>query len=84
MNEEVGKGGKTVGGRKRRIEEDARRGERRKESEREETQGERSSRESKEGANSPFYSKPGLPGCCQVTAGQSLEGMLTETCRLVD
>jgi hypothetical protein len=25
---------------------------------------------------SPFYTKPGLPGCCQVTAGQSLEGML--------
>jgi len=54
------------------------RGRGRKESEREENQGERSSRESKEGANSPFYSKPGLPGCCQVTAGWGLERMLTE------
>lgn len=25
--------------------------------------------ESKEGPNSPFYSRPGLPVCCQVTAG---------------
>lgn len=24
-----------------------------------------------------FYSKPGLPGCCYVTVGQSLERMLT-------
>jgi hypothetical protein len=30
-----------------------------------------------EGANSPFYSKPGIPRCCQVTVGRSLEGMLT-------
>lgn len=22
-----------------------------------------------EGANSPFYSKPGIPRCCQVTVG---------------
>jgi hypothetical protein len=26
---------------------------------------------------SPFYSKPGIPGYCQVTVGPSLEGMLT-------
>jgi hypothetical protein len=26
--------------------------------------------------NSLFYSKPGIPGCCQVTVGWSLEGML--------
>jgi hypothetical protein len=28
-------------------------------------------------ASSPFYSKSGLPGCCQVTVGQSLDRMLT-------
>ena len=28
-------------------------------------------------ASSPFYSKSGIPGCCQVTVGQSLEEMLT-------
>jgi hypothetical protein len=45
------------------------RGEREKEVKRE--------RESKEGPNSPFYSKPGLPGYCQVIVGQSLEEMPT-------
>ena len=34
-------------------------------------------KESKEGPNSPFYRKPGLPDCCQVTVGRSLEGKLT-------
>ena len=34
-------------------------------------------RESKERSNSPFYSKPGLPGNSQVTFGWSLEGMPT-------
>ena len=33
--------------------------------------------ESKEGANSPFYTEAGIPGCCQVTVGWSLEEMLT-------
>ena len=37
----------------------------------------RESERAKRGANSPLYSKPGLPGYCQVTVGQSLEGMLT-------
>ena len=32
-------------------------------------------RECKEGPNSPSYSKPGLPGCCQVIVGWSLEEM---------
>ena len=32
--------------------------------------------ESEEGASSPFYSESGLPGCCQVTMGQSLDRML--------
>ena len=26
------------------------------------------------GASSPFYSWPGLPGCCQVTVGKSIPG----------
>jgi hypothetical protein len=41
--------------------------------------GERSQREKEQrgGANSPFYSKPGSHGCCQLTVEQSLEGMLT-------
>jgi hypothetical protein len=30
-----------------------------------------------EGASSPFYSGPGLPGCCQGTVGWSLHRMLT-------
>jgi hypothetical protein len=30
------------------------------------------------GANRPFYRKPGIPGYCQVTVGQSLERMLTQ------
>ena len=30
-----------------------------------------------EGASSPFYSESGIPGCCQVTVGQSLDRMLT-------
>ena len=29
-----------------------------------------------EGASSPFYSESGIPGCCQVTVGQSLEAVL--------
>ena len=29
------------------------------------------------GASSPFYSESGLPDCCQVTVGQSLDKMLT-------
>ena len=28
--------------------------------------------EREEGASSPFYSGPGLPGCCQVTVGAEL------------
>ena len=32
--------------------------------------------ESEEGANSPFYSESGTPGCCQVTVGRSLDRML--------
>jgi len=35
--------------------------------------------EHEEGANSPFYSESGIPGCCQVTMGWSLKGMLTFT-----
>ena len=30
-----------------------------------------------EGASSPFYSESGIPGCCQVTVGWSLDKMLT-------
>jgi hypothetical protein len=30
-----------------------------------------------EEASSPFYSESGIPGCCQVTVGQSLDKMLT-------
>jgi hypothetical protein len=33
--------------------------------------------EREEGASSPFYSESGTPGCCQVTAGQSLDKMST-------
>jgi hypothetical protein len=33
--------------------------------------GKRSKRE--EGASSPFYSGPGLPGCCQVTVGGGVQ-----------
>ena len=29
--------------------------------------------EREEGANSPFYSESGIPDCCQVTVGQSLD-----------
>jgi hypothetical protein len=29
------------------------------------------------GPSSPFYSGPGLPGCCQITVGWSLYKMLT-------
>ena len=35
--------------------------------------------ESEEGASSPFSSESGIPSCCQVTVGQSLEEMLTLT-----
>lgn len=63
------------------------RGEGREEKEREEGEGEIGNKES-ERENSQneqrrqakmflFYSKPGLPGCCYVTVGQSLERMLT-------
>ena len=34
----------------------------------------RERQEREEGANSPFYSGPGLPGCCQVTVGRSIPG----------
>ena len=27
-----------------------------------------------EGPSSPFYSRSGLPGCCQVTVGRSIPG----------
>ena len=37
----------------------------------------RQDQERAEGASSPFYSESGIPGCCQVTVGQSLEEMLT-------
>jgi len=50
----------------------------RKGSGREESQNKRAGR----WASSLFYIKPGLPGCSQVTAGQSLEGMLTVLIRL--
>ena len=30
--------------------------------------------ESEEGVSRPFYSRPGLPGCCQVTVGQGTPG----------
>jgi hypothetical protein len=40
-------------------------------------EGEGGSKGSEEGLNSPFYSKPGLPSCCQVTVGRSLEEMPT-------
>jgi hypothetical protein len=47
----------------------------------EETEGEGGKRvrgqESEEGASSPFYNESGIPGCCQVTVGQSLKEMLT-------
>ena len=33
-------------------------------------------------ASSSFYSESGIPGCCQVTVGWSLEGMLTLTLHL--
>jgi hypothetical protein len=29
--------------------------------------------EREEGASSPFYSESGIPDCCQVTVGQSLD-----------
>jgi hypothetical protein len=38
----------------------------------------REEQESKEGASSPFYSESGIPGCCQVTVGRSLDRMPTE------
>jgi hypothetical protein len=37
----------------------------------------REKQEREEGANSHFYSGLGLPGCCQVTVGWSLDRMLT-------
>lgn len=52
-------------------------GEKGSEKEGAEKEGAESKRE--EGANSHLYSKPGLPGCCLTTVGQSLEGMPTET-----
>lgn len=45
--------------------------------ERRKSERERRGREGEEEPNSPTYSKLGLPGCCEVTVGQSLEGMLT-------
>jgi hypothetical protein len=40
---------------------------------------EQEARESEDGASSPFHSAPGLPGCCQVTVGWSLDRMLIHT-----
>ena len=37
----------------------------------------REEQEKEEGASSPLYSESGTPGCCQVTVGWSLKGMLT-------
>ena len=37
----------------------------------------RRGRESEEGAKQPFYSKPGLTGCCSIMVGRSLEGTPT-------
>jgi hypothetical protein len=34
-------------------------------------------RERKEGASIPFYSESGIPGCCQVTVGKSLDKILS-------
>jgi hypothetical protein len=34
--------------------------------------------ESKEGTHNPFHSGPGLPGCCQIIVGWSLDRMLTK------
>ena len=31
-------------------------------------------REREEGLSSPLYSRPGLPGCCQVTVGRGIPG----------
>ena len=39
---------------------------------------ERMEQESEEGESCPFYSRSGLPGCCQVAVGQSLGRVLTE------
>lgn len=44
---------------------------------RERRKSEKRRRENKEWPNSPFYSKPGLPGYFLVTVWYSLEGMLT-------
>ena len=33
--------------------------------------------EGAKGASSPFYSESGIPGCCQVTVGWSLDKMST-------
>jgi hypothetical protein len=30
---------------------------------------------SEEGANNSFYTESGIPGCCPLTVGRSLEGM---------
>ena len=37
----------------------------------------RQEQERAEGVSSPFYSKSGTPGCCQVTVGQCLDKRLT-------
>jgi hypothetical protein len=37
----------------------------------------REKQESNQGTSSPFYTGSSLPGCCQVTVGQSLDRMLT-------
>jgi hypothetical protein len=44
---------------------------------RERKDSDRKVRDREHGPNSPFYSKPGLPGCCQVTVGWCPERMLT-------
>ena len=51
------------------------RSKREQESKRQERGARRQERE--EGTSSPFYSGSGLPGCCQVTVGWSLDRMLT-------
>ena len=38
----------------------------------------RARRQERGGSSSPFYSESGIPVCCQVTVGRSLEKMLTE------
>jgi len=51
---------------------------------REGTKGKRArARENEEGASSLFYSESGIPGCCQVTVGRSLDRVLTLTSKAI-